>query len=505
MKLADILEDIQPQHDYPAGLIHPYWARKPINVIELLIEQFSNEGDLILDPFMGSGTSVFGALKRRRRIIGSDLNPLACLLVNAILGSAKNITERKEEFLSAYNVLAEYAIALYNIGNNECVERETYEVKGQYSNGEFELKLFSHKIKPINNRSLKGKSRECRSAHYYYSPSASSVSEPLDFSNIEFTENTRIAVHSGVNASHFFTRRNIDFINYALRYIQQPSISSDTKELLTIFLSSLLPMLRLSDKKASSQWPYWRPKQTLTSRNPIVALHRRKRAFLDMFEWVSQEIHKPEDASIFQLPASVVNSMITQPVDLILTDPPYADHAPYLEYSELFWSIVSGKTTRSLWKHEIVKTNAVGRGSDSEQYEDRMRETLISTLESLKNGGYFIFFYVDKNLNHWNTIKSAIKAASCVVEEVVPICKQRRSMKTVTSPGRTLDGDLIIVCKKKLNDGIELPLLTMQDILDTLPKDVSYFNKFSNFMKMYLQSNIVDLDCWNIKDISRII
>ena len=54
---------------YPAKF-HPPVARK-------LIEEFSSEGDLILDPFCGSGTLLVEAQRAGRRSIGIDIDPVA--------------------------------------------------------------------------------------------------------------------------------------------------------------------------------------------------------------------------------------------------------------------------------------------------------------------------------------------------------------------------------------------------------------------------------------------
>jgi hypothetical protein len=40
-----------------------------------LIEKFSEQGDLVLDPFLGSGTTAAAAVKLGRRFIGCDINP----------------------------------------------------------------------------------------------------------------------------------------------------------------------------------------------------------------------------------------------------------------------------------------------------------------------------------------------------------------------------------------------------------------------------------------------
>lgn len=54
-----------------------YPAEKPVGLAEILIEQSSQPGDLVADPFMGSGSVGVAALKTGRRFFGNDLNPEA--------------------------------------------------------------------------------------------------------------------------------------------------------------------------------------------------------------------------------------------------------------------------------------------------------------------------------------------------------------------------------------------------------------------------------------------
>lgn len=60
--------------------IHPYPAMFHFLVVRELIKKFSNEGDTILDPFMGSGVTAGECLIGGRNFIGYDLNPLAVLI-----------------------------------------------------------------------------------------------------------------------------------------------------------------------------------------------------------------------------------------------------------------------------------------------------------------------------------------------------------------------------------------------------------------------------------------
>lgn len=43
-------------------------------LMQMLIEQSSNEGDLVLDPFMGSGTTAIACIRSSRNYIGSEID-----------------------------------------------------------------------------------------------------------------------------------------------------------------------------------------------------------------------------------------------------------------------------------------------------------------------------------------------------------------------------------------------------------------------------------------------
>lgn len=50
-------------------------AQKPLRLLELLISLVTLEGQLVLDPFMGSGTTCLAAKRLNRNYIGIDIDP----------------------------------------------------------------------------------------------------------------------------------------------------------------------------------------------------------------------------------------------------------------------------------------------------------------------------------------------------------------------------------------------------------------------------------------------
>ena len=72
---------------------HP--TQKPSELIQMLIEQYSNEGDIILDPFLGSGTTAVACVNTNRHYIGFELDPqyydIACKRLDKVEGVLNGI------------------------------------------------------------------------------------------------------------------------------------------------------------------------------------------------------------------------------------------------------------------------------------------------------------------------------------------------------------------------------------------------------------------------------
>ena len=87
---------------------HKYWGKKPVEPLAFLIERLTQPGDLVIDPFSGSGVTGFAAVGLKRRYLGIDVNPVACRLSSVVL----NPPELKE-FKRAFEKVS--SIAKYEI------------------------------------------------------------------------------------------------------------------------------------------------------------------------------------------------------------------------------------------------------------------------------------------------------------------------------------------------------------------------------------------------------
>lgn len=68
--------------------VHP--TQKPVKVMSEILERFSKEGDIILDPFTGSGSTLVAAEKLNRKWIGMEINPEYCKIARGRIANVQN-------------------------------------------------------------------------------------------------------------------------------------------------------------------------------------------------------------------------------------------------------------------------------------------------------------------------------------------------------------------------------------------------------------------------------
>ena len=54
----------------------------PIELVETFIKASSNEGDIVFDPFMGSGTVAVASKKLGRNYLGCEIDKYYCKIIN---------------------------------------------------------------------------------------------------------------------------------------------------------------------------------------------------------------------------------------------------------------------------------------------------------------------------------------------------------------------------------------------------------------------------------------
>ncbi|MBN2824102.1 MAG: DNA adenine methylase [Campylobacterales bacterium] len=114
-----------------------YPTQKPILLLERIIEIASDEGDIVLDPFCGSGTTLVAGKLKNRKVIGMDISKDAIELTRARLDnpikSESNLLKKGKEAYQNVDVLVEkllHGIDYVPVQRNSGIDailKETYQ------------------------------------------------------------------------------------------------------------------------------------------------------------------------------------------------------------------------------------------------------------------------------------------------------------------------------------------------------------------------------------------
>ncbi|MDF6014447.1 site-specific DNA-methyltransferase [Vibrio harveyi] len=134
----------------PADKVEPtgYPTQKPEKLLERILSAATNEGDLVFDFFMGSGTTQAVASKLNRRFIGADIN----------LGAVQTTTKRLSKQSAPFEV---FNVNNYEVFRNPAEAKEllveALEVQPLGSNSIYDGEKDGYKVKimPVNRIATK--------------------------------------------------------------------------------------------------------------------------------------------------------------------------------------------------------------------------------------------------------------------------------------------------------------------------------------------------------------
>jgi DNA modification methylase len=90
----------------------------PVKLVERLVKMYSKEGDIVMDPFMGIGSTLIGSQNLNRHCIGTELNPTFFKVGN----------EWKDENLGMFGSSSKFN---YKIVNDDCRNIDKYIAKNK--------------------------------------------------------------------------------------------------------------------------------------------------------------------------------------------------------------------------------------------------------------------------------------------------------------------------------------------------------------------------------------
>jgi DNA modification methylase len=88
--------------------IHPYLGKFIPQLVEWFLTKYFNEDDIILDPFMGSGTTLVQGNELKMHTVGVDISEFNCRIAN-VKTNRYNLEKLKNEVLEIENRLTQFS------------------------------------------------------------------------------------------------------------------------------------------------------------------------------------------------------------------------------------------------------------------------------------------------------------------------------------------------------------------------------------------------------------
>jgi DNA modification methylase len=444
-----------------------YWTQKDPTSARNIFDKYCKENDVILDPFLGGGSSLYAIRNSKYKFIGVEINemPYEICCFNSQGINTNLINSINKDFLKLRSLFEESYKYKLNNGDDVTIERVVFDDKEN-------PKLKSISYRDSNNRLYKN---ECNIELFnlYKERNQNYKNNNLLNSDILLERNSRIAVKDNMYLSSIFSPVNF----YVLDLISQ-KMNKNMK----FILGSVLHLCKLTDLKSQSQFPYWIPKKNIVDRNIFSAMAKK---ITQLSKINTSEIKKVNSfANLKKYNSSCLllnkpiqkitnNDIPDNSIDFILTDPPYFDQVAYSEYLKIWESFTGYK---SYFKDEIIVSQRINNTKTTTDYLNLMTEAFEIIFKKLKPNGNMVIYFKDSRLDKMGEFLKILNRVGFAFISQDYISTKKFTYKQNTSKKSTIAGDSIFHFSKKINN---TPTLKQTGGIEPLIKQfvTKYLNK----------------------------
>lgn len=435
-------------------LMHKWWARKPHNVVAEYIKHYSKEGEIVLDPFCGSGVTAIEAIRLGRRTVASDLNPMAIFITEETL-KLLDLDLFKSSFNDFKSKLLNEIEELYVTHCPKCKKQAL--VTHVVWNGD-KPALIRYKCQCMV--SLQTKNPDKKDLALIKTIDAMKVKDWYPKNKISEEGGATQAKSQGINFYYeLFTRRNLLAFARIFAEIQKVSDERIKSALKFTFTSSLAQGSKLVWAYTGERegdvggWTinnYWVPPKHFE----INAWRCFKERFNKIFrgkEEANRELNYYRQASSFKDLQNDKTALVSvnsamglshipdNSVDYVFTDPPYGGSIPYSGLTEMWMSWLGFSTE---YDKEITVNRKIGK--DFAYYHQLLYASFNEMFRVLKPEHYLTVTFHNTDIKVWNSIIRAVMTAGFHLEKIIYQPPARPSAKGLLHPYGTAVGDYYI-------------------------------------------------------------
>jgi len=500
---------------------HTYHTKVPPQGIERLINYYTKEGDVVLDPFCGSGMTGLAAIRQKRNVILSDISPAAifiaknftsgyshikyCEAVDDILKDLSNL-ERSlystQCSICNKEAISNYMVWSYGLICNKCNQEfilwdvardEKPSYKESKILNDFECPHCNNRIKKSNLRRTKlypvligYKCCQKGLKDLTELPKKFDLNKLSEIEQIEIDSwypknhfpqgvNTKQPINHGINSiDKIYTRRAL----ISLSKIWEKCISykdENIRPLLLWTFTSLYQRVSIFSEfrfwGGSGNTANYNVPQIMNEQNVFKTFKRKASTISFHLRETSQNSAKKH---ISVKSSTQLNHIPDNSIDYIFTDPPFGSNINYSEMNFIWESWLQNFTDN---KNEAIVNKVQHKGI--EDYAKLMTDSFKEMKRVLKVGSWVTIVFHNSSEQIWNAIRLALFESGFQISKAQIFDKQHGTFKMFVSEN-AVGYDLILHCQK--NSSIKSKKNIETSVVDFVKDRIKNGNYISNFI-----------------------
>ncbi len=447
--------------------VHKYWSKKPHNIIRDFILRYTNKGEIVIDPFCGSGISITESIFTGRKAIGMDVNPSAIFITKQMINKISTEALR-DEFKKLEFDIKNKINSFYIVKRGD---REFIGTHFLWENGELKEIWYDNERK--NRKTVEEPTEE----DLKLASSFSYDKIPYFYPKTHFFHNSRINANREKCIYDLFTSRNLMALSLLMDRIEKIE-NNDIRELLKFcFTSSVGQASKMvfvvkrrgkfngksmkSERKEVGSWVigYWMPKEHFEINVWNCFENKYGKILKAKKEQEKLNYSIKEDKNFEELLYSKNLILVNEPaqkalkdipdnsIDYVITDPPHGNRQPYLELS-MMWNSWLKKEVN--YENEIIISESKDRNKDIHNYYQLLDEVFVEIERILKPDHYFSLMFNSLDDETWMNLIIHINKLNFEIEKVETLEYSANSVVQDTRKAG-LKTDFILTFRKNPN------------------------------------------------------
>ncbi|MBR5614780.1 MAG: hypothetical protein IKW64_05710 [Clostridia bacterium] len=442
-------ESIISQTPSSIYLMHKYWGKKPSKELREIIEKYTKENDLILDPFSGFGGIGIESILLNRNIILNDLNPIANFI-------SKNIIECDIDIKKLKNILSSLKNSYLSFEKKWYIYKDCkiIAILRDKDDVPLMLKVQSQNGSIYSELTLNEQERDA------FLKEEKEFEIKTWYPNKLLIKNSRISAKENTRIGDLFPKRALICHSYLFDLISKLDESKE-KELIKMAFtanlancSKLVPPISSRGRFAPGAWMtgFYIPNEYIENNvfhyfeNRVKKVVKGKADLLKI-KSETQQIGK------FKITNNDAKNLKLEDnsIDFVFTDFPYGDTVPYFEQSQLWNAWLKYNVD---YENEIVVSDSGERNKTIDKYANDIDLAIAEIHRVLKPGALFVFTFHSLNGKEWTAISNSMAKNGFEFLD-----SKLLSQKTYTprqlNRQNTIKGDMLVQYRKQTNKSLD--------------------------------------------------